>query len=157
MSSAQQPYNPPQGGTGGATAGGAAAAPSPRQRHGAAASGVLFAAVLMLLDGVLGIFEGVMAIAKDDVYTRAGNYVFKFDLTSWGWIHLIIGVVVAVTGLGLLSRALWARVLGVGIAGLSVIANFLFIPYQPWWSLTLVAIGVFVIWSLCAYRPGDEL
>ena len=115
-----------------------------------ASGGTVFAAVLLSVSGVLAILQGIGAIAEDDVYARVGNYVFEFDLTAWGWIHLVLGVIIVLTGVGLFSGANWARVTGVGLAGLSMIANFLWLPYQPWWSIVILAIDVFVIWALCS-------
>jgi hypothetical protein len=113
---------------------------------------VTFAGVLLFIAGILDLFRGIMAIAEDDVYVSTPNYIFKFDLTSWGWIQLVLGVVAMAVSAGLFSRALWARVVGVGIAGLLIIANFLSIPYYPVWSLTLIALYAFVIWALCVVR-----
>ncbi|MCH0540850.1 hypothetical protein I3F58_14975 [Streptomyces sp. MUM 203J] len=123
----------------------------------AAAGGlVTFAGVLLFIAGILDFFRGIMAIANDDVYVSTPNYLFKFDLTSWGWIQLILGVIAVVVAAGLFSRALWARVIGVGIAGLLIIANFLSIPYYPLWSLTLIALYAFVIWALCVVKEPDR-
>ncbi|WP_432135105.1 MULTISPECIES: DUF7144 family membrane protein [unclassified Streptomyces] len=113
----------------------------------------MFAAVLLFIAGILDLFRGIMAIANDDVYVSTPNYIFKFDLTSWGWIQLVLGVIAISVSLGLFSRATWARVVGVGIAGLLIIANFLSIPYYPVWSLVLIAMYAFVIWALCVVRP----
>ncbi|WP_328341614.1 hypothetical protein OG873_23145 [Streptomyces violaceus] len=119
----------------------------------AAAGGLtLFAAVLLFIAGILDLFRGIMAIAEDDVYVSTPNYIFKFDLTSWGWIQLALGVIAMAVSAGLFSRSTWARVVGVGIAGLLIIANFLSIPYYPVWSLTLIALYAFVIWALCVVR-----
>ncbi|WP_369166937.1 hypothetical protein AB5J49_03175 [Streptomyces sp. R28] len=112
----------------------------------------LFAAILLFIAGVLDLFRGIMAIADDDVYVSTPDYVFKFDLTSWGWIQLALGVIAMSVSVGLFSRATWARVVGVGIAGLLIIANFLSIPYYPVWSLALIAMYAFVIWALCVVR-----
>ncbi|MCX4751128.1 hypothetical protein OG455_37450 [Kitasatospora sp. NBC_01287] len=116
---------------------------------------VVFAAVMLLLGGLLSVFRGIMGIAKDDVFLRTPNYVFKFDLTSWGWIHLVLGAIAIVVGLGLFRLAVWARILGVAVASLLIIANFLSIPYYPFWSITVIAICAFVIWGLCAIRRDD--
>ncbi|MFE7775437.1 hypothetical protein ACFU5O_16355 [Streptomyces sp. NPDC057445] len=117
---------------------------------GWAAGGTLFAGVLMMIVGITGIIEGISAIAKDDVYTRVGDYVFSFSLTGWGWIHLILGVVLAVTGWGILKGAEWARIAGITLASLNIIAQFLFLPYQPVWAICSMAISVFVIWALAS-------
>ncbi|MFI6566127.1 hypothetical protein [Streptomyces sp. NPDC050534] len=119
----------------------------------AAAGGlVMFAGIMLFIAGILDLFRGIMAIANDNVYLSTPNYVFKFDLTSWGWIQLVLGVVAMGVSAGLFTRAVWARVAGVGIAGLLIIANFLSIPYYPVWSLTLIALYAFVIWALCVVR-----
>ncbi|MGW5851074.1 DUF7144 family membrane protein [Streptomyces sp. NPDC055254] len=112
-------------------------------------TGTLFAAILLIVTGCLAVFQGIAAIAKDDVYARIGNYVFEFDLTAWGWIHLVIGLIAIATGVGLLKDSNAARGAGLVLAGLSVIVNFLWLPYQPWWSMIIIAIDVFIIWALC--------
>ena len=117
-----------------------------------ASGGTMFAGVLMMVYGVLGVLNGIAAIAKDDVYTHIGDYVFEFSLTTWGWIHLVLGVLVAVTGWGILKDAAWARGVGVGLAALAVVANFMWLPYQPLWALVSIAIAIFVIWALCTDR-----
>ncbi|WP_327674039.1 DUF7144 family membrane protein [Kitasatospora sp. NBC_00458] len=114
-----------------------------------------FAAVMLLLAGCLSIFRGIMAIAEDDVFVRTPNYIFKFDLTSWGWIHLILGIIAICIGLGLFRVSLWARILGVALAALLIIANFLSLPYYPLWSVVVIAISGFVIWGLCAVHRDD--
>ncbi|MEW2044881.1 hypothetical protein [Streptomyces sp. NPDC005476] len=123
---------------------------------GMAAGGVVFAGVLMFVSGVLAVFQGISAIAEDDVYARVGDYVYELNLTGWGWVLLIVGVVAAVTGYGLLSGgewAGWARISGITLASLSLILQFLFLPYAPVWAVVQIAIDVFVIWALSAYRP----
>ncbi|MEW2632126.1 hypothetical protein AB0903_10800 [Streptomyces sp. NPDC048389] len=117
-----------------------------------ASGGTVFAGVLLLVEGILGILAGIAAIAGDDVYRLVGDYVFEFDLTAWGWIHLILGVLLAVTGWGILQGAGWARGLGVALAALAVVFQFMWLPYQPVWAVVSIAIGVFVIWALCTDR-----
>ncbi|WP_418962978.1 DUF7144 family membrane protein [Streptomyces lavendofoliae] len=126
-------------------------APGPaRGRGGWASGGVMFAGVLMMVEGVLGMLQGIAGIAEDDVYGRVGEYVFAFDVSAWGWIHLVLGLIVAAIGAGILSGAEWAKASGVALAALAVIANFIWLPYQPVWAIVSIAIGVFVIWALCA-------
>ncbi|OKK17267.1 hypothetical protein AMK16_20530 [Streptomyces sp. CB00455] len=114
-----------------------------------AAGGTVFAGVLLLVDGVLGIIKGIVGIAEDDVYARLGTYVFKFDVTAWGWIHLIFGLILVVVGAGILKGAGWARGLGVAVAAIDIVVNFMWLPYTPVWAIISIAIGVFVIWALC--------
>ncbi|MFF1548250.1 hypothetical protein [Streptomyces sp. NPDC058291] len=119
-----------------------------------AAGGVVFAGVLMFVSGVLAAFQGISAIAEDDVYTRIGSYVYEMNLVGWGWVLLIVGVVAAATGYGLLTGAGWARVSGIALASLSLVLQFLFLPYAPFWAVVQIAIDVFVIWALAAYEPA---
>lgn len=121
-----------------------------------AASGAVFAGVLMLVEGVLGILKGIVGIANDDVYARVGDYTFKFDVTAWGWIHLLLGVVLVVVGAGILKGASWARATGVVIVALDIILNFLWLPYTPLWGLISIAIGVFIIWALCTDKSSPR-
>ncbi|MFG2651743.1 hypothetical protein [Streptomyces sp. NPDC048436] len=122
---------------------------NPRAASPWATGGAMFAGVLMLVSGILSVLEGIAGIAKDDVYARIGDYVYKFNLTTWGWIHLILGILVAITGYGILKGASWAKACGVALASLSVVLHFMWLPYQPIWALIAIAIGIFVIWALC--------
>ncbi|CAL9485643.1 MULTISPECIES: DUF7144 family membrane protein [unclassified Streptomyces] len=117
-----------------------------------AAGWTVAAAVLMLFGGVMAVFEGIAAIAQDDVFVATRNFTYEFSLTGWGWVHLILGALVAAAGLALLRGAAWARAVGVALAGLSMIAHFVWLPYQPVWSIVLIVIDGFVIWALCAPR-----
>jgi hypothetical protein len=115
----------------------------------------LFAAVMMLMAGIWQALAGLVAIFQNEFYVATRNYVFQFDATTWGWVHLVVGVVVGLAGLGLLAGQTWARVVGIVLAVLSAIANFLFIPYYPFCSMLIIAVDVFVIWALAAH--GREI
>jgi len=108
----------------------------------------LFAAVLMLSLGILQILEGIAAIVNDNIFVRTPDYTFAIDVTAWGWIHLIFGVILVLVGVGVMRNAVWARVIGVVFVSLSMFANFLFIPFYPIWSIVLIGLGVAVIWGL---------
>jgi vacuolar-type H+-ATPase subunit I/STV1 len=111
----------------------------------------LFAGVTMIVIGFFHIITGVVALFRNRIYVAGPEYVFAFGLTGWGWIHIIGGIIVGLTGLGLLAGQPWARVVGIVLASLSMIANFIFIPYYPLWSLLMVALDIFVIWALAVY------
>lgn len=114
----------------------------------------MFASVMLMIAGVLGIFRGIMGITANDVAVTTRNYVFQFDLTGWGWVHLVLGLVAVIVGMGLMvPAARWARVCGVAIAGFVIIANFLSLPYYPFWSVVMMALSAFVVWALCVVRP----
>jgi hypothetical protein len=125
-----------------------------RETSGWAVGLILFAAIMMIMVGVFQTLQGLIAIFENEFYAATRNYIFKFDATTWGWIHLILGLLVAFAGWGLLSGRTWARVLAITLAVLSAIANFLFIPYYPFWSLLIITLDVFVIWALAAHG-GD--
>jgi hypothetical protein len=125
---------------------------------GWAVGAIMFAAVMMILVGVWQALAGLIAIFENEFYVQTRNYLFEFDATTWGWIHLVIGAIVALAGWGLLSGQTWARVVGITLAALSATSNFLFIPYYPFWSLLIIAVDVLVIWALVAYgRRFKEL
>jgi hypothetical protein len=123
-----------------------------RPMSGWAVGGVVFAATMLLIIGVFQAIAGLVAIFDDEFYVVGRDYTFKLDTTAWGWIHLLLGVLLVGTGYALLSRRAWAGVAAIVLAGLSAIANFLFIPYYPFWSIVVIALDVWVIWSLT--RPG---
>ena len=119
---------------------------------------ILFAAIMMIMVGVFQAFQGLVAIFENEFYVATRNYLFQFDATTWGWIHLVLGVVVAFAGWGLLSGQTWARIVGITLAALSATVNFLFIPYYPFWSMLIIAVDVLVIWALTAHgREYKEL
>jgi hypothetical protein len=126
-----------------------------RARSSWAAGGIIFAAVLMMMAGSFQALAGLVALFQDSFYASTANYVFELDVTSWGWIHLLVGGLLVIAGLGVLSGNVAARIVGIGLAVLSAIANFLFIPHYPFWSLAIIAVDIYVIWALVAH--GDEL
>ncbi|NBE53177.1 DUF7144 family membrane protein [Streptomyces boluensis] len=125
------------------------------ERTGIGSGWVVFAGVMMIFGGLMTLFAGIAAIANDEVFAATRNYVFEFDLTGWGWVHLVMGVVITLAGAALFQGATWARVVGVGLAGLAMLANFLWLPYAPFWAIVLIAINAFVIWALCT-APSPE-
>ena len=128
---------------------------SAEESSGGAVGLILFAAIMMIMVGCFQAFEGLVAIFNDTFYVATRNYIFQFDATTWGWIHLLVGLIVAFAGWGLLSGRTWARVLGITAALVSAVANFLWLPYYPFWALTIITLDVFVIWAIAAH--GGEL
>lgn len=116
-----------------------------------AAGFAFFAAVLMISIGVFQGLMGLVALFRNEFYVAVDDYLYSFDVTGWGWAHLLLGGLVALAGFGVISGATWARGVGVALAVLSLVANFLFLPYYPLWSLLIIALDVVVIWALCAY------
>ena len=164
MSSAQERATGYQQGTQGATAGQAAAPDrtaeyeraAAQQEYGsyegspAATGGMVLAGTLLVLAGMWGFFVGITGILKGSFYASVPTYTFTYSIKSWGWTHLIIGCVVFAVGVCLLLGMTWARYVGVFIAVVDAVANFLFLPYYPLWSIIVIAIDVFIIWALLA-------
>ncbi|HEU4449322.1 MAG TPA: hypothetical protein VFR63_04970 [Gaiellaceae bacterium] len=121
---------------------------SARPVSGWAIGGTVFAGVIMLMVGLFHAVAGLVALLDDEFYVVARNYTFEFDVTGWGWIHLIGGILVALGGLYVFSGATWARVIGIALAVVSAFVNFFFLPYYPFWSLLMIALAVWVIWAL---------
>ena len=116
---------------------------------------IVFAAIMLIIGGSLNLLYGVIAAVNDDwvVFTNRANVYL--DLSEWGWVHIILGGVVLLSGIGLLSGNILARAVAVIVASLSLIANFFFIPVYPLWALTVIVIDVLVIWAVTAH--GREM
>ncbi|AVH23945.1 hypothetical protein C5E43_20820 [Nocardia cyriacigeorgica] len=123
-------------------------------RQGVAALTTIAVAVLLLVLGLLSLFEGISAVVDDELFVPGREYVYEFDTTTWGWIHIVLGGMIVLIALALFTGAVWARVIAVMLAGLSIIANFLWIPYYPWWSVLVIALNIVVIWALSTWRAG---
>jgi hypothetical protein len=119
---------------------------------GWAAGGIAFAVTMAGLVGIFQILQGLVAVLNDDFYVVTRNYTFDLDVSAWGWIHMLIGILMLGVAFGLYARALWAVIGGLAIAMLSALSNFFFIPYYPIWALVLIGLDVWIIWSLT--RPG---
>jgi hypothetical protein len=114
--------------------------------------GAVFAATLMIIGGFFGPFQGIALIAKGTFYVQPANYWINTSASTWGWTMLILGLLVLAAGFGVLSGAAWARWLGILIVGVQALANFLYIPVQPWWSITLILVDLWIMHSLLVHR-----
>ena len=121
----------------------------PSSTESAWAEGIgIFAGAALLTVGIFQFLEGVAAAAKDDVFVRTSNYVFEFDLSTWGWIHIVLGIIVAIVGGAILASQPWAYVAGIVVAVLSSLLNFVWMPYYPFWAVLIIAFDIAVIWAL---------
>lgn len=116
---------------------------------------IYFAGIIMILSGILNIIYAISAIAFPNwtVFTPAG--LLLLNLNGWGWLHLIIGIVVVISGSLVFSGNLFGRTIAVIMAGVSLIANFAWLPLYPFWSLVIITLDVLVIWAMIGH--GDEL
>ena len=123
----------------------------PTNYSAAAAGWSMFAAIMLSVIGVMDIIQGIVALAKDEFYVVGQEWVFEFDTTAWGWIHIILGAVLLLSGIGIVSGNVLARTVGVIVAALAMIANFAWLPYYPIWSIIIIAVCIAVIWALTAH------
>ena len=122
-----------------------------RQRSGLAVGFIVFAGIAMVMIGALHALQGLVALFNDDFYVVGQEWIFEFDLTTWGWIHLLIGLLVLIAGFFVFKGAVWARVVGIAAAALSAVLNFMWLPYYPVWALIIIALDVMVIWALSVH------
>jgi len=120
--------------------------------RGAVLGLTITAAVLMMVSGLWSFLVGLAAIIKSQFFVVSPNYVYSISVTGWGWIHLILGVLVFTAGVFLFMDKVWARIVGVVLACFSAIASFLYIPYYPLWSIVVIALDIFIVWALLAPR-----
>ncbi|WP_054811210.1 DUF7144 family membrane protein [Nocardia arizonensis] len=117
----------------------------------------LASAILLLTAAVLSFFEGLSALFDDGMYLVGIEYTYRFDTTSWGWIHIVLGLVLALCSVGLLTGTLWGRYAAICLAALSIVMNFLSLPYYPAWSILVIAMNVIVIWAIATWRPDRAI
>jgi hypothetical protein len=121
----------------------------------------VFAAVIMMVNGTFNAIQGLSAIFRDEAYWITPGRddgqanVLTFDLTSWGWIHLILGIVTVFVGYLLLRGSTFARVIGIGLVCLNLIAQFTYLPIYPFWGIIGIAVSFFVLFALIVH--GGEL
>ena len=130
-----------------------------RGGHATARSGwtgwITFAAIMMIIAGTLNALYGLIAVINDEWVVWGNRANLYLDISEWGWAHLVVGLIVLFSGIGLFSGRMIARIVAIIVAGVSLIANFFFIPAYPLWAIAVVVIDVLVIWALTAH--GSEM
>jgi hypothetical protein len=119
---------------------------------------VVFAAVIMMVNGTFNAIQGLSALFRDNDYwvSRTGEgAVLTFNITGWGWIHLILGILTIFVGYLLLKGSTFARVIGIALVSLNLIAQFAYLPLYPFWGMVGIAVGFFVLYALIVH--GGEL
>ena len=106
------------------------------------------AAMFMILGGAFQFFEGLAAVVKGSVFVATQETIYEFNVATWGWIHLLLGIIAVAVGFALFSGATWARAVAIVLVSLAAIANFMWIPYQPVWSILVITLNVATIWAL---------
>jgi hypothetical protein len=111
---------------------------------------VAFAGILLLIVGTLNTIEGIAAIDNANFFAANTHYIAG-DLSAWGWTVLFIGIAEILLGLGVMAKNQFARWTGVGVLGLNAIAQLMFIPAYPFWSLAIFSLDILAIYGLVTY------
>ena len=117
---------------------------------------IIFASILLFVDGFFNMLYGIAAIANSHVFVANAHYVIG-DLRAWGWITLIIAVLQLAAGAGVLAGNQLARWFAVAVVGISAIEMMFFLPAYPLWALAIIAIDVVALYGLCAYGSRENL
>ena len=106
---------------------------------------ITFAGVMLIIGGSLGLIFGIIAAVNDNwvVFTNRGQV--SLDLSTWGWVHIILGAIVVLAGFGVFTGNILARIVAVAVAVVSMIANFLWLPVYPVWAIIIITIDVIVM------------
>ncbi|HEY5979160.1 MAG TPA: hypothetical protein VIT41_05935 [Microlunatus sp.] len=112
----------------------------------------VFAGVMMIVGGGFQALQALAAIVNDQYIVVLPNYIYSFDLTAWGWIHLLLGLALVAIGICLLMGQGWAKMAGIVVAAVAALINFTWLPYAPLWAIVVIAIDVLVIWALISSR-----
>jgi hypothetical protein len=108
----------------------------------------IFAGVMLIMSGFSQALLGIAALVNDTFLVQIRGYIFSFDPTVWGWIHLLLGLGFAVAGWFIFKAKTWALLVGIGLAGLNGLLNLLWLPVSPVWAVVLIAIDVVIMWAL---------
>jgi len=115
---------------------------------------IYFGGALLLALGGLQIIAGLVGIFRNDFYVATTNSLLAFNYTTWGWIYLILGIVVMLTGIGIWTGQTWARIVAIFLAVLSITGHTAFITAYPLWSIIAIVLCGFIIYALALH--GDE-
>jgi hypothetical protein len=113
---------------------------------------IVFSGLLMVMLGMFQAVMGLVALFKDDFYLVANTgLVLSFNYTTWGWVHLLIGILAVCAGFGVLVGQMWARVFGIVLALTSAVTNLVFIAAYPVWSTIVIVVDILVIYALSVH------
>jgi hypothetical protein len=121
------------------------------QPSGWAIGWTAFAGIMMVMMGIWWIMAGIVAILNSEFFVVTFRWIFQFDVSTWGWIHTLLGIVILVAGFFLFTGAIWARVIGVILAVLAALVAFAWLPYYPFWAILFIVVSVGVIWALTVH------
>ena len=112
---------------------------------------IYFAGIVMVLRGVFEGILGLFALLNNQVFVIGEEQLAVFNFTTWGWIHLILGMVILAAGFAVLNGSMWGRVVGVLLASIALVANMVFIAAHPLWAGIAIALDVVVLYALVVH------
>ena len=116
---------------------------------------VWFAGVVLLMLGLFNAISGLVAAFSPEKLVGLGEQgIVVLDVSTWGWVHLVVGILLVLVGFALLAGRGWARLVAIVLVVLNVLTQFVALPASPWWSLVTIVLGLFVLWALVVH--GDE-
>ena len=121
------------------------------QRSDAGAGWVTFAGIILITVGIFQAFAGLVGILEDEILVLTPDYLVQLDATTWGWVHLIIGLIVIASGFGIFSGNVLARTVGVFAALGSMVSMFFWLPWYPVWAIIVIAMDIAIIWALTVH------
>jgi hypothetical protein len=126
--------------------------PDAQERSGDWRGWITFAGVMMIMLGTFQGIEGLVALLNRGFYAVGPEgLVVSVDYNAWGWLHLVIGLVLVATGLGVMTGQTWARVVGIVLAALSALVNLAFMAAYPFWSIIVIFVDIVVIYALAVH------
>lgn len=117
---------------------------------------IAFAGVMMFIIGSLDALWGLAGIVNDEIVVVGGHGALIFDISAWGWIHLLLGIVVALTGVGLITGNTAARVAGIFFVSLNAIAQIVWFPAAPLWSFLMIILNTVILYQLTMNWSAEE-
>lgn len=116
---------------------------------------VVFAAVLMIIAGALWAIQGFIAVVKGDLVIFGTEGALFLNVTGWGWVHMILGLLLLLAGFLVLRGNMFGRTIAVILAMLSIIVNFIWLPVYPIWAIVIITLDVFILYAVIAH--GREM
>ena len=119
-------------------------------------SATFAAAALLLTSATLTFLVGVFALTANDLVVAGPGYEYTFQLSGWGWVNILTGMVLAAMAVAVLLSATWARVAAIIATCLAIVVTFLWMPYYPTGAIVLIALDVVAIWGVATWNTSRE-
>lgn len=116
---------------------------------------VAFAGILMIISGVLGAIQGLFAVFNDDLVIFGREGALLLDISGWGWVHMLLGLLLLLSGILVLRGNMFGRIVAVILATLSIIVNFIWLPVYPVWAIVVITMDIFILYAVMVH--GREM